>query len=63
MDTSGWDCIPAEEWAAKVVDAIQADKRVVGPGGRSRLAMLAASGPTFLLDAITASAFSRRPRR
>ncbi len=63
MDTSSWDRIPAEEWAAKVVAAIQAGKIVVGPGGRSRLAMLAARGPTFLLDAITARAFSRRPRR
>ena len=63
MDTSGWDRIPAEEWASKVVAGIQAEKRVVGPGGRSRLAMLAARGPTFLLDAITARAFSRKPRR
>ncbi|MFZ1927020.1 MAG: SDR family NAD(P)-dependent oxidoreductase [Solirubrobacteraceae bacterium] len=62
MDTSGWDRIPPEEWAAKVVSAIEADKRVLGPGGRSRLAMLAAQGPTFLLDAVTARLFSRRPR-
>ncbi|MGA9314809.1 MAG: SDR family NAD(P)-dependent oxidoreductase [Solirubrobacteraceae bacterium] len=62
MDTSGWDHIPPEEWAAKVVSAIEADKRVLGPGGRSGLAMLAASGPAFVLDAITARLFSRRPR-
>jgi short-subunit dehydrogenase len=62
MDTSGWDRIPPEQWAAKVVSAIEADKRVLGPGGRSGLAMLAARGPTFVLDAVTARLFSRRPR-
>ena len=63
MDTSGWDRVPPEQWAGKVVGAIEADKRVLGPGGRSGLAMLAARGPAFLLDAITARLFSRRPRR
>jgi uncharacterized protein len=63
MDTSGWDRVPPEEWAAKVVSAIEADRRVLGPGGRSALAMLAAAGPAFVLDAITARLFSRRPRR
>jgi short-subunit dehydrogenase len=61
MDTSGWDRIPPEEWAAKVVAAIEADRRMLGPGGRSRLAMLAAAGPASVLDAITARLFSRRP--
>jgi short-subunit dehydrogenase len=63
MDTSGWDRVPPAEWAAKVLSAIEADQRVLGPGGRSALAMLAARGPTFVLDAITARLFSRRPRR
>lgn len=63
MDTSGWDRVPPEQWANNVVAAIEADKRVLGPGGRSGLAMLAARGPAFLLDAITARAFSRKPRR
>jgi short-subunit dehydrogenase len=62
MDTSGWDRIPPEKWASKVVSAIEADKRVLGPGGRSGLAMLAARGPTAVLDAVTARLFSRRPR-
>jgi uncharacterized protein len=63
MDTSGWDRIPAEEWAAKVVSAIEADRRVLGPGGRSSLAKLAAHAPAFVLDTITARLFSRQPRR
>lgn len=62
MDTSGWDRVPAQEWAAKVVHAIEADRRVLGPGGRSGLAMLAAKAPTVVLDAVTARLFSRRPR-
>jgi hypothetical protein len=62
MDTSGWDRIPPDRWAAKVVSAIEADRRMLGPGGRSALAMLAARGPAFVLDAITARLFSRQTR-
>ena len=62
MDTSGWDRIPPNEWARKVVRAIEADRRVLGPGGRSSFAKLAAHAPTFVLDAITARLFSRRPQ-
>jgi uncharacterized protein len=62
MDTSGWDRIGPEEWAAKVVSAIEADRRVLGPGGRSSLAKLAAHAPAFVLDAITARLFSRAVR-
>jgi short-subunit dehydrogenase len=63
MDTSGWDRVPVQEWAAKVVSAIEDDQRVLGPGGRSSLAKLAAHAPAFVLDAVTARLFSRRPRR
>ncbi|HEY1687402.1 MAG TPA: SDR family NAD(P)-dependent oxidoreductase [Solirubrobacteraceae bacterium] len=62
IDTSRWDRVPAPAWAAKVVAAIEANKRVLEPGGRSELARIAAAGPAFLLDAIAARAFSRRPR-
>lgn len=62
MDTSGWDRVPPAEWAAKVVSAIEADRRMLGPGGRSGLAMLAARGPAIVLDALTARLFSREPR-
>ena len=62
MDTSGWDRIGPREWAAKVVSAIEDDRRVLGPGGRSSLAKLAAHAPAFVLDTITARLFSREPR-
>jgi short-subunit dehydrogenase len=63
MDTSGWDRLPPDLWAAKVVGAIEADQRVLGPGGRSGLALLASHAPAFVLDAITARRFTRTPRR
>jgi short-subunit dehydrogenase len=62
MDTSSWDRVPAHEWAAKVVSAIEANRRVLGPGGRSALALLASRGPTVVLDTITARLFNRRSR-
>jgi short-subunit dehydrogenase len=63
MDTSGWDRVPAAEWAERVVAAIKADRRVLGPGGRSAAAKLLAGGPAFLLDGVAARMFSRRSRR
>jgi short-subunit dehydrogenase len=62
IDTGGWDLVPAEEWAAKVVQAIRDDDSVLGPGGRLALAKLASRGPAALLDAVFARSFSRTPR-
>jgi short-subunit dehydrogenase len=62
MDTTGWDHVPAEEWAERVIEAIKGDRRVLGPGGRSAVAKLLAAGPAFLLDGVSARAFRRRPR-
>jgi uncharacterized protein len=59
MDTTGWERISAAEWAARVVDAIQRDRRVLGPGGKTAIVRLAAHGPAFLLDALAARMFSR----
>ncbi|ADB53134.1 SDR family NAD(P)-dependent oxidoreductase [Conexibacter woesei] len=63
LDTSGWETLPAAEWARRAVEAIEQDRRVLGPGGRSALAKLASRGPAQLLDAIAARSFSRTPRR
>ena len=60
--TSGWDEMPAPEWAAKVVRAIESDAHVLGPGGKTALAKLASRGPAFLLDAVAGRMFSRDPR-
>ena len=59
-DPAGWDQVPAPEWAARVVKAIEEDDAVLGPGGRSSLAKLASRGPAFLLDAVSQRMFSRR---
>jgi len=63
MDTSGWDKVEPEEWARKVLAAVEEDKSIVGPGGRLAVAKLASRGPAFLLDALSGRMFSRQPRR
>jgi short-subunit dehydrogenase len=60
--TSGWDEMPAGEWAEKVVRAIESDDHVLGPGGKTALAKLASRGPAFILDAFSGRMFSRDPR-
>lgn len=62
MDTAGWDKVAPGEWARRVVEAIEEDDRILGPGGRTALAKLASGGPAFLVDALSARMFSRRPR-
>jgi len=62
LDTSGWDSVPAEEWAAKVVAAIENDDDVLGPGGKTSIAKLASRGPAFLLDFLSGRSFSRAPK-
>jgi hypothetical protein len=61
-DTSNWDRIEPDEWARKVVGAVESGDHVLGPGGKTALAKLASRGPAGLLDAAAARSFSRRPR-
>ena len=63
MDTSGWEKVTPAEWADRVLEAIKDDRHVLEPSGRTRLAKLAASGPSALLDVASARMFSRQPRR
>ncbi len=62
VDTSGWDRQPPAEWAAKIVEAIERDKTILGPGGKTAIAKLASRGPGFLVDGIADRMFSRTPR-
>jgi short-subunit dehydrogenase len=62
MEAAAWDDQSPEEWAAKVVRAIERDDHVLGPGGRLALAKLASRGPAALLDVISSRSFSRDPR-
>ena len=62
MDTSGWTKVGPAEWAQKVVEAVEKDRHILGPGGRTAYAKLASRGPAFVLDAISDRMFSRQPR-
>lgn len=61
MDTSDWDEVTPEEWASRVVRAVERDDAILGPGGKTALAKLASRGPAFLLDAVSSRMFSREP--
>ena len=62
IDTSKWEKVAPEVWAAKVLAAIDKDANVLGPGGRTSLAKLASRGPAALLDGVSRQMFSRTPR-
>ena len=61
-DTSNWSRVEPAAWAAKIVGAIEAGDRILGPGGRTALAKLASRGPAVVLDQAARRMFSRRPR-
>jgi hypothetical protein len=62
MAADAWDDVPPQEWAGKVLRAIENDDHVLGPGGRLALAKLASRGPGVLIDAISKRMFSRERR-
>jgi uncharacterized protein len=62
MDAGSWGDTSPEEWAAKVVRAVERGDHVLGPGGRLALAKLASRGPAALLDTVSRRMFSRDPR-
>ena len=59
MDTSDWDEVEPEEWASRIVRAVERDDTILGPGGKTAFAKLASRGPAFLLDAVSSRMFSR----
>jgi short-subunit dehydrogenase len=62
MDISSWEKVAPAEWAEKVIGAVEEDRHIVGPGGRTAYAKLASRGPAFVLDKVLDRAFSRQPR-
>jgi len=62
MDAAAWSDTSPEEWAAKVVRAVERGDHVVGPGGRLAVAKLASRGPAALLDAASRRMFRRDAR-
>lgn len=59
FDTSGWDKVDPDTWAAKAVNGIQNDSAVVQPGGKTRAAILASRGPGAILDFASSRMFKR----
>lgn len=59
FDTSGWDKVKPDEWAAKMIEGIHRDHAVVQPGGKTRVAILASRGPGALLDNVAGRIFRR----
>jgi uncharacterized protein len=59
-DPSGWQWMAPDEWARRIADAIEGDRRVLQPPGKSRLGKALAGAPAFLLDAVSAKGFQRR---
>jgi hypothetical protein len=50
----------ADDWASRIADAIESDRRVLQPPGKSRLGKVLAGAPAFVLDAVSARGFERR---
>src|SRR6185436_11351522 len=50
MDADSWSDTSPQEWAAKVVRAVERGDHVLGPGGRLALAKLASRGPAALFE-------------
>lgn len=61
-DTSGWDEIPAAEWARRVADGVERDEAAVLPGGKSGVTVKLAGGPRQVLDRFAERMFSRERR-
>jgi short-subunit dehydrogenase len=58
-DPSGWQWMSPADWAARIADAIESDKRTLQPPGKSRIGKALAAAPAFVLDALSARGFER----
>jgi short-subunit dehydrogenase len=59
-DPSGWQWMDPADWAARIADAIESDRHVLQPPGKSRLGKALSAAPAFVLDAVSARGFERR---
>jgi short-subunit dehydrogenase len=59
-DPSGWQWMEPAEWAERIADAIESDKRALQPPGRSRIGKALSAAPAFVLDALSARGFERQ---
>ena len=61
VDTSRWTRISPDEWAARVVRAIERGDRVLEGTRQTRVLRLAAHGPLAVVDAVARRMFRRDP--
>jgi short-subunit dehydrogenase len=54
-----WDDHTPEQWAEKIVGAIEADDEILDPRGKAALGRLASHLPPFVLDKLSERAFNR----
>jgi short-subunit dehydrogenase len=54
-----WDQHTPQEWAQKIVKAMEDDDQVLGPGGKAALGKLASHLPRQVLDGVVARGFKR----
>jgi uncharacterized protein len=59
-DPSGWQWMSPTDWASRIADAIEDDRHVLEPPGKSRLGKALAGAPAFVLDAVSAKGFRRQ---
>jgi 3-hydroxy acid dehydrogenase / malonic semialdehyde reductase len=58
-ESSGWQWMEPAEWASRIADAIEEDKRVLEPPGRARVGKALSALPPFVLDAVSSRGFER----
>jgi short-subunit dehydrogenase len=54
-----WDQHSADDWGARIVQAILDDDETLGPGGKAAIGKLASHLPRFVLDSVSGGAFER----
>lgn len=59
-DPSGWQWMDPGEWAARIVDAIERDKRTLQPPGKARIGKALSAAPALVLDAAAGRGFERQ---
>ena len=58
-DTSRWEFRDPDEWADKIVKAIEDDEERLEPSGKSKLARLAGAAPSGVMDQVAKRVFER----
>jgi short-subunit dehydrogenase len=59
VDTKAFESTTSEEWAQRVVSAMQSGQHILNPGGRTSLAKLGSRLPASFLDRASRSMFTR----